>query len=298
MYGIALRHIQGKDVFEAFYKKDLAKRLLLSKSASVDAEKSMISRLKAECGSQFTTKLEGMFKDVETSRDIMRGFAADEKIAKELPENVDVFVHVLTAGYWPTYAPCEVKLPRELDHLQRVFSEYYLSKHGGRRLVWQNALGHVLLRAEFPKCGVKELAVSLFQAVVLMLFNDAETMSFEELKDATGIEDKELRRTLQSLACGKANQRVLSKTPKGKDVDDGDVFAVNDDFNERLTRIKVNSIQMKETKEDNDATNERVFQDRQYQIDAAIVRVMKTRKTLSHQARSGYTGPHTTASAW
>ena len=126
MYGIALRHIQGKDVFEAFYKKDLAKRLLLSKSASVDAEKSMISRLKAECGSQFTTKLEGMFKDVETSRDIMRGFAADEKIAKELPENVDVFVHVLTAGYWPTYAPCEVKLPRELDHLQRVFSEYYL----------------------------------------------------------------------------------------------------------------------------------------------------------------------------
>ena len=92
--------------------------------------------------------------------------------------------------------------------------------------------------------------------------------------------------------------RVLSKTPKGKDVDDGDVFAVNDDFNERLTRIKVNSIQMKETKEDNDATNERVFQDRQYQIDAAIVRVMKTRKTLSHQARSGYTGPHTTASAW
>jgi len=40
------RFIQGKDVFEAFYKKDLAKRLLLSKSASVDAEKSMLSKLK------------------------------------------------------------------------------------------------------------------------------------------------------------------------------------------------------------------------------------------------------------
>ncbi|TYI93012.1 hypothetical protein E1A91_D02G109000v1 [Gossypium mustelinum] len=43
--------IQGKDVFEAFYKKDLAKRLLLGKSASIDAEKSMISKLKTECGS-------------------------------------------------------------------------------------------------------------------------------------------------------------------------------------------------------------------------------------------------------
>lgn len=37
--------LQGKDVFEAFYKKDLAKRLLLGKSASIDAEKSMISKV-------------------------------------------------------------------------------------------------------------------------------------------------------------------------------------------------------------------------------------------------------------
>ena len=33
-------------MFEAFYKKDLAKRLLIGKSASVDAEKSMLSKLK------------------------------------------------------------------------------------------------------------------------------------------------------------------------------------------------------------------------------------------------------------
>lgn len=98
---------------------------------------------------------------------------------------------------------------------------------------------------------------------------------------AAGIEDKELRRTLQSLACGKI--RVLSKEPKGRDVEDGDVFSVNEGFNERLHRIKVNSIQLKETVEENAMTNERVFQDRQYQIDAAIVRIMKTRKTLSHQ---------------
>lgn len=56
------RYIQGKDVFEAFYKKDLALRLLMGKSASVEAEKSMISKLKTECGPNFTNKLEGMFK--------------------------------------------------------------------------------------------------------------------------------------------------------------------------------------------------------------------------------------------
>jgi cullin-4 len=76
-------------VFEAFYKKMLAKRLLLGKSASFDLERyisnclylqsrvtcnlhrSMISKLKTECGSNFTAKLEGMFKDIDLSRDLM-----------------------------------------------------------------------------------------------------------------------------------------------------------------------------------------------------------------------------------
>lgn len=56
---VLFRFIHGKDVFEAFYKKDLAKRLLIGKSASVDAEKSMLSKLKQECGGVFTLKLEG-----------------------------------------------------------------------------------------------------------------------------------------------------------------------------------------------------------------------------------------------
>lgn len=51
--------------------------------------------------------------------------------------------------------------------------------------------------------------VAFMQTVVLMLFNDAQKLSFQDIKDSTGIEDKELRRTLQSLACGKV--RVLQK---------------------------------------------------------------------------------------
>lgn len=76
---------QGKDVFEAFYKKDLAKRLLLGKSASIDAEKSMISKLKAECGSQFTNKLEGMFKDVDLSKDIGVAFMQAPAVQSKIP---------------------------------------------------------------------------------------------------------------------------------------------------------------------------------------------------------------------
>ena len=273
------RYLQGKDVFEAFFKKDLAKRLLLGKSASIDAEKSMIAKLKAECGSMYTAKLEGMFKDIDISTDIMAAFR-DSAHAKKMPKDA-MTVHVLTMGFWPTYPVMEVSLPTQLTQYQDIFREFYLEKHSGRRLVWQNALGQCVLQAHFPKGSKKELQVSLFQAVVLMLFNDSDALSLEDIAAGTRLQDKELRRTLQSLACGKV--RVLRKEPKGRDVEDGDMFHFNADFTSPQMRIKINAIQLKETVEENAATNERVFADRQYQVDAAIVRIMKTRKTLSHQ---------------
>ncbi|CAH0405175.1 unnamed protein product [Chilo suppressalis] len=278
---VLFRFIHGKDVFEAFYKKDLAKRLLVGKSASVDAEKSMLSKLKQECGGGFTCKLEGMFKDMELSKDI--NITYKQHLAGSgstgAGSGLELSVHVLTSGFWPTYAVAEARLPGALAAHQDHFAKFYLAKHSGRKLQWQHTLGHCVLRAHFAQ-GNKELQVSLFQALVLLLFNDGDNLSFEEIKANTNIEAGELRRTLQSLACGKA--RVLGKWPRGREVQDADTFAFNNDFTNKLFRIKINQIQMKETSEEQKATEERVFQDRQYQIDAAIVRVMKMRKALSH----------------
>lgn len=86
----------------------------------------------------------------------------------------------------------------------------------------------------------------------------------------TRAEDGELRRTLQSLALGKA--RVLRKEPKGKEVGDADVFTWNKDFTDPLIRIKINTIQAKETKAEVDATHEAVQENRQYQASAPEAR--------------------------
>uniref|UniRef100_A0A8I3PF09 Cullin family profile domain-containing protein n=1 Tax=Canis lupus familiaris TaxID=9615 RepID=A0A8I3PF09_CANLF len=240
---ILFRFINGKDVFEAFYKKDLARRLLLGKSASVDAEKSMLSKLKQECGTAFTNKLQGMFKDMELSKDIMiqlKQYMQNQNI----PGNIELTVSILTTSFWPTYIPKEIQLPPEMERLQENFRNFYLSKHSGRKLQWQSTLGHCVLKAEFKK-GKKELQVTLFQTLVLLMFNEGDHFSLEEIKMATGLEDRELRRTLQSLACGRA--RVLIKNPKGKDVEDGDRFFCNEEFNHKLFKIKINQIQEKET---------------------------------------------------
>lgn len=123
--------------------------------------------------------------------------------------------------------------------------------------------------------------MSAFQAVVLLLFDDdKKPLSYEQIKSATSLPDPELIRTLQSLACAKV--RPLTKHPKGKDVNITDTFTVNLSFSDPKIRIKINQIQLKETKEENNATHEQVTQDRQYETQAAIIRIMKSRKSIGH----------------
>ncbi|PAA48168.1 hypothetical protein BOX15_Mlig016126g2 [Macrostomum lignano] len=276
---VLFRFVQGKDVFEAFYKKDLAKRLLIGRSASSDAEKSMLSKLKQECGAGYTNKLEGMFKDIELSHDINSAFR--QHLAQQpQPPSIDMSVNVLTMGFWPTYQPGEVRLPPEMISLQELFRRFYLGKHTGRRLLFQHSLGCCNLKAQFSGGQRKELLVSEFQTLVLLLFNDSDSLTLIEIADRTGIEESELKRTLLSLCVQK--QRVLIKNPSSKDVLPTDTFQYNAEFRHKLIKVKFNQLQLKETDKEQKLTEERVFADRQFQVDAAIVRIMKMRKTLEH----------------
>jgi cullin 1 len=47
-----LAYISDKDLFAEFYRKRLARRLLQDKSASDDHERSILTRLKQQCGAQ------------------------------------------------------------------------------------------------------------------------------------------------------------------------------------------------------------------------------------------------------
>ena len=70
----------------------------------------------------------------------------------------------------------------ELDE----FATFYNEKHQGHKIEWSHALGTVSMRAHFA-AGQKELSVSLYQAVVLLLFNDMAEIPFSDVKLCTGI---------------------------------------------------------------------------------------------------------------
>jgi cullin-4 len=131
-------------------------------------------------------------------------------------------------GNWPTYPTMQIKIPIELQQQQEVFSKFYTSKHNGRQLQWQYSLITSILKATFKPNIRKELEVSMFQALVLLCFNSKTEYSFAEIQNETQIEESELKRTLQSLACGKF--RVLNKEPRGREVENDDKFIFNEQF--------------------------------------------------------------------
>jgi cullin 4 len=93
-------------------------------------------------------------------------------------------------------------------------------------------------------------------------------------------DEEDLKRTLQSLACAKL--RPLRKHPQGRDINKTDLFSLNKQFEHSKYRVKINQVQLKETKEEHKETHTRLQMDRELEIQAAIVRIMKADKTLSH----------------
>jgi len=288
---VLFRFLQEKDVFERYYKQHLAKRLLYAKSSSDDAEKSMISKLKTECGAHFTSKLEGMFKDMEFSNSLMTAFRD-----REQHNEVELHMKVLTKVYWPTSEVKICRLPLAAESAFKNFEQFYLNKHNGRVLTLNPVLGFADVKATFykknpddptapPKEETKILTVTTYQMCILLRFNYGEKFSYSQLKNDTEIPERELKRALMSLAMGKLTQRVLSRCGNGRDIEDGDEFSVNDNFSSKLTRIRIQMVSNKsggEPDQERIETRKKVDGDRKHEIEAAVVRVMKARKILFH----------------
>ncbi|KAI1285963.1 Cullin-3 [Halotydeus destructor] len=330
---VLFRYLQEKDVFERYYKQHLAKRLLLNKSVSDDSEKNMISKLKTECGCQFTSKLEGMFKDISLSNNTNEEFKNHVNGNDIKLFGVDLNVRVLTTGFWPTQSSSsKCNIPHAPNNAFEAFKRFYLAKHSGRQLTLQAQLGWADLHAVFygpkkeesqdqslagpssivldgsmvststggvvtafsstPSSNARAvqprkhiISLSSHQMCILMLFNNRDRFTYEELASETDIPAKDLTRALQSLALGKPTQRILLKNPKTKDIENNHVFIVNDSFTSKLHRVKIQAVTAKgESEPERKETRSKVDEDRKHEIEAAIVRIMKARKRMNHSS--------------
>ncbi|KAL4867301.1 hypothetical protein BDV12DRAFT_122760 [Aspergillus spectabilis] len=297
-----LRYVKDKDLFEAYYKKHLSRRLLMKRSVSMDAERQMISKMKMEVGNQFTQRLEAMFKDMTISEDLTGNYKQYvQKMGDPDQRRVDLDINVLTSTMWPMEIMSSTRdgqielpciYPKDVEILKQSFEKFYLSKHSGRKLSWQPSMGTADIRATFVRSNGKtqrhELNVSTYAMIVLLLFNDVPadgSLTFEEIQARTRIPDNDLIRNLQSLAVA-PKTRVLMKEPMSKDVKPTDKFIFNNEFQSPFLKVRIGVVSGGANKIENQSqrkeTEKKMNDERGASIEAAVVRIMKQRKTLVH----------------
>ncbi len=300
---VLLRYLADRDMFERYYQKHLARRLLHNKS-EMHIEKELVRRMRSEMGNHFTAKFEGMFKDMELSKDLSDNYRDHVRnLGDADAKNIDLSIHVLTTNNWPPEVMgrgavqedgnrADCTFPPAIKRLQESFFKYYLKDRSGRVLTWVASAGSADIKCVFPKVAGKEtgplskerryeLNVSTYGMIVLDLFNDladGESLSFEDIQAKTNIPTQDLIRTLGSLSIP-PKSRVLAKEPLTKNVKTTDKFSFNAAFVSKTIKIKapvISSTSKVEDTEERKETERKNDQTRAHVVDAAIVRIMKS----------------------
>ena len=149
---------------------------------------------------------------------------------------------------------------------------FYLTKHQGRRILWYPSLGTANIKGNFN--GKKrEFIMSTYQMCIIMLFNKSIKYSFNEIKNATQINEGDLKINIDSLV----DFDLLSieiNTEK---------YVLNQNFIHRNYKLKIPiKKKNKEIEEMKPKNIEGMQLERKYTIEATLIRVMKSRKKIEH----------------
>ena len=84
------------------------------------------------------------------------------------------------------------------------------------------------------------------------------------------MEEQELKRHLQSLACAKF--KILKKHPPSRDISSEDSFSFNSDFSSQMQRIKINTIAgpRVENSDERKETRDRIEEERRHQTEVGL----------------------------
>lgn len=261
------KYIEDKDVFQKYYSRMLARRLVHSNSSSDDAETSMISKLKEACGFEYTNKLQRMFQDMQISKDLNKDFR-DHLDSVGSSKAVDSNFSILGTGFWPLQAPStHFHPPAEISAEIERFTRFYKHKHDGRKLTWLWHLCKGEIRAGYCKSSktIFTFQVSIYQMAILLLFNEKDTYTYEDMVSATQLSTEVLDQALAVIL--KAKVLLVAG---GEKPGPGKSFNLNYDFKSKKIRVNLNLGGVKEAKQEETETNKTIEEDRKLVLQVSL----------------------------
>ncbi|XP_075988961.1 cullin 2 isoform X2 [Anticarsia gemmatalis] len=288
---VVFKYVDDKDVFQKYYARALARRLIHQLSASMEQEEAMINRLKAACGYEFTNKLHRMFTDVAVSADLNAKF---QQHLRDTGANTATgfFIQVLQAGAWPLGgAMAPLAPPQQLERPARLFEAFYRASFSGRRLAWLHHLCTGELRARYTP-RVLHVSASTPQCALLLSFEAQDAWPARELRDALQLAGDAWPRHLRPLLdAGLLLAAGDVGLEPGAEPAPGAALSLNLAFSCKRTKLRLtcaNAPGHAGSAAAGGAAPEAADgaahcdDDRKMYLQAAIVRIMKQRKVLRH----------------
>ena len=124
---------------------------------------------------------------------------------------------------------------------------------------------------------------------ILVLFNSAHQLTYQQLLSATQITDLDMKCNIIPLLQLKilAKQPGVGANPSAsvKEFHGTDIYLLNGSFKHNLYKIKVPTAHAKENKQAEKVdVSDKVDEDRKHMVEATIVKVMKARRKIEHNA--------------
>lgn len=216
-------YMAARDMFREHYVVLLARRLLNKRSVSTYAEQTVVARMKASLGPQFTRKMDDMFADLIAASDIADGF----KPLTAAP----VHVLPLKASAWPAFQTFpSVSLPSAMQACMAKFTAFYRERMPSRALVWACSQGSADVTVKFSDTACHTVTGGTLQAAMLLTIGGAPgPHSVRDLCDTLKLDMATVKTLLGSMLFAK-DLAVLKKTPSGKSIDAADVVELNAGF--------------------------------------------------------------------
>lgn len=261
---------KSKADFITTYRKDLSRRLLLARSFSsstFNLEELIVQSFLDIVGfSDELTSISGMLSDFKLSK---------EQYSKVGGYGIEFNALVLDSRNWPEVPKNDksIIVPEALQSILQSFGEDYKKevKQNSKVLDWTSySLHQITLTTQFDN-GEKDLYINLLQATVLLLFQDQDSYSFEEIQALTNIETRLLKVILGSFTTEK--YKILLQ-------DSNNQYSFNRQFADKSSKIRLPISRDREVAVK--AVPEKVTVDRQSEIRAAIARIMKQKRTMNY----------------